>query len=75
MSFGLHLNATIPEPSSEKRKELEENVRQTLEELGTVRVMFRELDKFLTVQVAGQLNPDERGEAEQDEEGEEEPAQ
>jgi len=65
MSFGLNLDLTnLPEPLSDRRRQLGDNVTQILQELWTVRVMFKELDKFLTVQVAGQLNPDGEGEEE-----------
>lgn len=65
MSFGLSVDAkNIPEPSSVEREKLAYNVAHTLQELTTVRVMFRELNKFLTVQVAGQLNPRSEGEGE-----------
>jgi hypothetical protein len=54
-TFGLNCDATnLPEPSSDRRKDLEENVKQTLQELTTVRAMFRELDAYLTVQASGQ---------------------
>jgi prefoldin subunit 5 len=56
LSFGLMFNETpiIVDPSPERWKELASNVKQTLQELTTVRAMFRELDAYLTVQASGQ---------------------
>lgn len=56
MSFGLRLDKTLDilDPSPERWKELASNVKLTLQELTTVRAMFREIDAFLTVQTSGQ---------------------
>jgi hypothetical protein len=54
MSFALDMELNLPEPSAEKWAELASNVKQTLQELTTVRAMFRELDAHLTVLTSGQ---------------------
>jgi len=54
MSFGLDIGLNLFEPSPEKWTELSRNVRQTLQELVTVRKMFSELDTYLTVHMSGQ---------------------
>ncbi|MGA3115756.1 MAG: hypothetical protein ABSF90_15140 [Syntrophobacteraceae bacterium] len=56
MSFGLMFDEIpiIVEPSPERWKELANIVKLTLQELTTVRAMFRELDAYLTVHTSGQ---------------------
>lgn len=55
LAFELDSNLeNLPNPGTEKWKEIADHVKATLRQLTNVRAMFRELDAHLTVQASGQ---------------------